>query len=113
MPRSHELRAELFRLLGHPVRLRIIELLRDGERSVGELQTALELDSSGTSQHLGILRRGGIVESTREGTSVFYRVRDERTLQLLETAREIVTATLEHSRAALDELSGEDRPAAR
>ena len=63
----HEVKANLFRVLGHPARVRILELLRDGERSVGTLQTELELDSSGTSQHLAALRRIGLVASRRDG----------------------------------------------
>ncbi|HET6691146.1 MAG TPA: metalloregulator ArsR/SmtB family transcription factor, partial [Miltoncostaeaceae bacterium] len=84
-------RAEFLRVLGHPVRVRILELLRDGERSVGALQAELGLDSSGTSQHLGVLRRQGVLETRKEGTSVFYRVRDPRTFQLLDSARQIVS----------------------
>jgi ArsR family transcriptional regulator len=105
-------KAELFRVLGHPARVRILELLRDGERSVGDLQTALNLDSSGTSQHLGVLRRQGVLESRKEGTSVFYRVRDPRTFQLLESARQILTSSLEATQALLAEMS-EPAPAAR
>ena len=74
----HEVKANLFRVLGHPARVRILELLRDGERSVGALQKELGLDSGGTSQHLAALRRIGLVESRREGTSVYYRVEYER-----------------------------------
>lgn len=107
MPGTHEAKAELFRVLGHPARLRILELLRDGERSVGELQLALELDSSGTSQHLSALRKQGLLESQREGTSVFYRVKDPRTFQLLETARQILTSHLAESQALLGELTAE------
>ncbi len=69
-------KAALFRTLGHPARVRILELLRDGERSVGALQEGLGLDSGGTSQHLAALRRIGLVESRREGTSVYYRAAD-------------------------------------
>ena len=61
----HEVKANLFRVLGHPARVRILELLREGERSVGALQAELELDSGGTSQHLAALRRIGLV--TRGG----------------------------------------------
>ncbi|MCC6222699.1 MAG: helix-turn-helix transcriptional regulator [Thermoleophilia bacterium] len=111
MPHIHAIKAELFRTLGHPARVRILELLRDSERSVGELQAALELDSSGTSQHLGALRRQGLVESNREGTSVFYRVKDPRTFQLLEAARQIITSNLTESQALLDELTAESRRA--
>ena len=81
--RVHEVKATLFRVLGHPARVRILELLRDGERSVGALQAELGLDSGGTSQHLAALRRIGLVESRREGTSVYYRVDDEAVLSCL------------------------------
>lgn len=101
----YAVKAEFFRVLGHPARVRILELLRDGERSVGELQAELHLDSSGTSQHLGVLRRLGVLESRREGTSVFYRVRDPRTFELLEVARQILTSSLQATQALLTELS--------
>src|SRR5712691_5277839 len=89
-----ELKASLFRVLGHPARIRILELLREGERSVGTLQGELGLDSGGTSQHLAALRRIGIVTARREGTSVFYRVDDERVFGLLEAGRAIITRQL-------------------
>jgi ArsR family transcriptional regulator len=98
------LKGEFFRLLGHPARVRILELLRKGERSVGDLQDALGLDSSGTSQHLGALRRQGLLESRREGTSVYYSVRDPRVFQLLETARQILGSSLADRQSLLDEL---------
>jgi DNA-binding transcriptional ArsR family regulator len=85
--------------------VRILELLRDGERSVGDLQAALEIDSSGTSQHLGALRKQGLLDSPREGTSVFYRVKDPRTFQLLEVARQILTDHFEDTQALLGELA--------
>lgn len=110
MPGIHAVKADFFRVLGHPARVRILGLLRDGERSVGELQAALELDSSSTSQHLSALRRQGLVESHREGTSVFYRVKDPRTFQLLEVARQIITSNLAESQALLDELAAESPP---
>lgn len=99
------LKAEFFRVIGHPARVRILELLRDGERSVGELQKALDLDSSGTSQHLGALRRLGLLESRREGTSVYYSVRDPRMFQLLEAARQILGSTLADRQSLIDELN--------
>lgn len=101
----HAVKAEFFRVLGHPVRVRILELLGDGERSVGDLQTALEIDSSGTSQHLAALRRQGVLDSRREGTSVYYRVKDPRTFQLLEVARQILTTHYEDRQTLLEELN--------
>lgn len=101
----YRLKADFFRLLGHPVRVRVLELLRDGELTVGELQEALELDSGGTSQHLTAMRRQGILESRKAGARVYYRVKDPRIFQLLTIAREILTSQLEESRALLGDLA--------
>lgn len=103
----HEVKAAFFRVLGHPARVRILELLHDGERSVGSLQAELGLDSGGTSQHLAALRRVGLVTPRREGTSVFYRVEDEQTFELLGVAREILSRQLENQQALLRELESE------
>lgn len=103
----YRLKAEMFRALGHPARVRLLELLGAGERTVGELQDALELDSSSASQHLSALRRQGLLESRKVGTSVHCRVKDPRTLKLLALAREILAANLEESRDLLGELDAE------
>jgi len=102
------LKADFFRVLGHPARVRLLQILRDGELTVGALQEALELESGATSQHLSVLRKQGLVESRRHGTSVYYRVKDPRTLELLELVKGIILATLEGNRALLDELAVED-----
>lgn len=106
----HRVKAEFFRALGHPVRVRVLELLRDGERSVGDLQDALDMESSGTSQHLSAMRKQGLLDTRREGTSVYYRVRDPRTFQLLEVARQILTSHLEETQALLDDLTAAAPP---
>lgn len=93
-------------MLGHPARVRILELLADGERSVGELQEELGLDSGATSQHLTSMRRIGILESRRDGTRVHYRLKDPRLTQLLAVAKQILSAQLAESRELLDELGG-------
>ena len=99
----HVAKAEFFRTLGHPARVRILELLRDGERSVGALQAESDLDSGGTSQQLAALRRIGVVEGRREGTSVFYSVTDDAVFDLLEDARQILDRVV---RARLAETGG-------
>ena len=113
MPNSgrpvYEIKATLFRVLGHPARVRILELLRDGERSVGALQAELELDSGGTSQHLAALRRVGVVTSRREGTSVYYSVEDERVFDLLAAGRDLITRRLASEQSLLHELKAESR----
>jgi len=99
-------KADLFRALGHPARVRIIELLRDGERSVGSLQGALGLDSSGTSQHLALLRTHGLVSGRRDGTMVYYRVTDDAVFGLLEAARLLLGSVLRRQQAELAALAG-------
>jgi DNA-binding transcriptional ArsR family regulator len=81
--------------------------LRSGERSVGALQAELRLDSGGTSQQLAALRRIGLVEGRRVGTSVFYRVTDEEIFALLELARGIIGRAIEAQQTLLDELAAE------
>ena len=105
-------KAQLFRVLGHPVRIRILELLSGGERTVGDLQAELQLDSSGTSQHLAALRQQGVLESRRVGTSVYYSLRDPRVSQLLAVARQILSSALSDSQSLLSELAdGQPKPA--
>ena len=89
----------------------MLELLSDGERAVGDLQAELNLDSSGTSQHLAALRQQGVLESRRAGTSVYYRIRDPRVSQLLAVAKQILTSALSDSHALLSDLA-DDAPAA-
>jgi ArsR family transcriptional regulator len=101
----HEVKANLFRVLGHPARIRILEILRTGDRSVSALQLELGLDSGGTSQHLAALRRIGLVQSRREGTSVFYRVDDERVFDLLAAGRDIISRQLVEQQSILGELA--------
>jgi ArsR family transcriptional regulator len=95
----------LFRVLGHPVRVRILELLRDdGEHSVGALQEALGLGEGSTSQHLAALRRIGMVESRRQGTTIFYRVDNSRVFDLLAAGRDIIAAQITSHQSMLREL---------
>jgi len=102
----HRFKAEFFRALGHPARLRILELLRSGERSVSELQSDLEIDSSSVSQQLGVLRAKNIVDTRRAGTSVYYSVRDAQVFQLMDVAREIFNNHLIDLQAMLESQDG-------
>ncbi len=83
----HRFKAELFKALGHPLRIKILETLRAGEVSVAELLRQLEVEPATASQQLGILRSRGLVDSRREGSSVYYRLRDPLVLDLLKVAR--------------------------
>src|SRR5687768_12227968 len=97
-----QFKAELLKALGHPVRLRIVDLLRDGERTVSELQSGTELEGSTVSQHLMVLRARQIVEPRREGANVYYRVRHPAIFAILDAGREIFADRLGELQASLD-----------
>ena len=100
-------KAEFFKALAHPARIKILELLYSGEMSVNELQTHLEIEASTVSQQLAVLRNRNIVEARKVGTSVFYRVRDSAVFELLEVARKIFNNHLIDTRAMLEQLEEE------
>jgi ArsR family transcriptional regulator len=102
----HRFKAEFFRALGHPARLRILELLRESERNVSELQLDLDIEASSVSQQLAVLRAKNIVDTRRVGTSVYYSVRDPQVFQLLDVARQIFNNHLIDLQAMLETQTG-------
>ena len=82
--RIRQLKADLLKALGQPTRLRILELLFNGERCVCEIFPAIQGEQSNTSKHLSFLRSHGIVISERRGMRVFYRLADQRIVRLLD-----------------------------
>jgi DNA-binding transcriptional ArsR family regulator len=98
-PTAPDLVAKYFRGLGDPTRLRILQLLRNEERSVGELVELLGVAQSKVSNHLACLRWCGFVESRREHRVVFYRISDERVEQLLDLGEALLHDNEEHVRA--------------
>ena len=82
-----EIKAELFKALGHPGRVRILEVLSDGEHSVTELLTLVGLEASHLSQQLGVLRRAGVVTARRDGSTVRYAVASDEVVELLAVAK--------------------------
>lgn len=95
-------KAEVFKALGHPVRIRILELLREGEQSVSGLSETLGIEMSTASQHLAILRGRGLVSGRKEGTTVFYTVVDPQVFDLLDTAR----AMFQRQLSEMQEMAG-------
>jgi DNA-binding transcriptional ArsR family regulator len=102
-------KAGFFRALAHPVRIRILEVLVKGDRSVQELQEALGLEQPVVSQQLAVLRSNNIVLGRKEGVSVRYAVRDPLIAALLDTARQIFNNQLVGSRDLLRQLQREYR----
>lgn len=92
--RLRQLKADLLKALGQPTRLKILELLVDGERCVCEIFPAIGGEQSNVSKHLGFLRSQGIVIADRRGMRVFYRLADKKIAKLLEDAEGCVKGTL-------------------
>ena len=97
-------KADFFKALAHPARIRILEHLRDGEKSAGELLEALGLEQSNGSQHLAVLRNKNILVARREGTSVHYSVRDPMLYQILDLLRRYFHEHLTEIRGLLEAL---------
>ncbi len=102
-------KAEFFKALGHPIRIRILESLVGGERSVQDLQETLRLEQPIVSQHLALLRAKNIVKARKEGATVRYTVRAAAIGELLAIARRIFDSQLIDSQSMLRELRREGR----
>jgi len=107
----YQAKAEFFKVLAHPARIRILEVLREGERSVGDLVPYVGIESSHLSQQLGILRRANIVQARKVGSTVIYSVGNDALFELLDVARRIITSSLTESQGLLDELRAEESSA--
>ncbi len=108
-PELQTFKAEFFKALAHPIRIRILEILRTGDRSVQELQAALGVDQSTVSQQLAVLRGKLVVTARKEGTTVRYAIRDDAVGELLDVARRIFNNQLTGTRTMLRELQREAR----
>lgn len=111
------LKADLFKALAHPLRIRVLEKLADpahtGERlSVGELATQLGVEIAQVSQQLAVLRRANVVTTERDGNTIYYSVGDPRMSELLLVARQILLSNLQDSQSLLVSLEKETVTAA-
>lgn len=102
-----EVKAELFKALAHPARIRALEVLVDGERSVSELQPLVGIESSHLSQQLGVLRRSGLVTTRKEGTNVVYALRSPLVAELLAVSKRFLLTSLSETRDLLADLAEE------
>ncbi|WP_405927338.1 ArsR/SmtB family transcription factor [Streptomyces sp. NBC_00035] len=107
----YQAKAEFFRMLGHPVRIRVLELLQDGPMPVRDLLAAIEVEPSTLSQQLAVLRRSGIVSSRREGSTVVYALASGDVADLMGAARRILTEMLAGRNELLAELRDAEVPA--
>ncbi len=102
-----QFKAEFFKALAHPLRIRILELLRTGDKFVNELQAELRVDSSVVSQQLALLRNKNIVIGSKDGTKVTYSVRDPLIFELLDITRRIFNNSLNDTITMLQRMEKE------
>ncbi|OEJ35411.1 ArsR/SmtB family transcription factor [Streptomyces subrutilus] len=101
----YQLKAEFFKTLGHPVRIRVLELLSRREHAVYELLTEVGVEAAALSQQLAVLRKANLVHTRREGASVHYRLASDEVAELLRVARSILTGVLQGQADLLADLT--------
>jgi DNA-binding transcriptional ArsR family regulator len=106
----YQVKAEFFKTLGHPARIRVLEVLREGDRAVSELIPEVGIESSHLSQQLGIMRRANLVQARKEGATVVYTVGNPMLFELLDVAKKILSSSLAETRDLLAELESVEVP---
>ena len=107
----YQAKAEFFKTLGHPARIRVLELLSEREHAVAEMLPEVGIEPANLSQQLAVLRRAGLVVTRKEGSTVFYSLTSPHVAELLSVARQILTGVLSGQMELLDDLRTPVTPA--
>lgn len=99
-----QFKSEIFQALAHPTRIAIIEALREGELSAGQLIDKLDLEQANASQHLAILRAKHVVVNRKAGNQVFYSIRDPALIKVLDILRSYFYSQLSSTVSMLAEV---------
>ena len=102
-----QFKADFFKALAHPLRIQILEVLAEGDRSVNEIQSQLGSEGSAVSQQLTVLRAKNIVYGTKDGNRVIYSLRDPMIIELLEVTKQIFNNHLVDAITLLDQMKEE------
>ena len=97
-----ELQSEVCKTLASPKRLEIINALKDGEKTVGELVGILGVPKANVSQHLAVMRHKGILKSRREGVNIFYHIANPKVVQACALMREVLTEQMKERSKLID-----------
>ncbi|MFE7093023.1 ArsR/SmtB family transcription factor [Streptomyces erythrochromogenes] len=100
----YQLKSEFFKTLGHPVRIRVLELLSVREHAVAEMLPEVGVEAASLSQQLAVLRKANLVVTRREGSNVYYSLTDSQIAELLRVARGILSGVLEGQAELLADL---------
>lgn len=100
----YQLKADFFKTLGHPVRIRVLELLSQREHAVAEMLPEVGIEAAHLSQQLAVLRRANLVATRKEGSTVYYRLTSPQVAELLTVARTILSSVLAGQAELLQDL---------
>jgi ArsR family transcriptional regulator len=100
----YQLKADFFKTLGHPARIRILELLSQRDHAVAEMLPQVGIEPAHLSQQLAVLRRANLVTSRKQGSTVYYSLTSPQVAELLAVARQILTGVLSGQAEMLQDL---------
>jgi DNA-binding transcriptional ArsR family regulator len=98
----YELQSEVCKTLASPKRLEILNALKEGEKTVGELVEILGVPKANVSQHLAVMRLKGILKSRRDGVSIYYRIANHKVIQACMLMREVLTEQMKERSKLID-----------
>jgi DNA-binding transcriptional ArsR family regulator len=96
-----KLTSDIFKTLSHPVRLNILRILKDGERCVCEIIEELDIEQSNLSQHLGLMKKQGLLDTRKDGQKVIYRIVYPSVLEVIAAAEKTLSEQIAHSQSLL------------
>jgi DNA-binding transcriptional ArsR family regulator len=109
VPQLKDFKADFFKALAHPLRISILDALRDGEKTVAEISQQFEVEPANASQQLAVLRNKNIIMARKAGANVHYSVSDPTIFKLLDVAKEIFNNHLIGVQSMLQEIKAEGR----
>lgn len=101
----YELQAKISKTLAHPIRLAILHMLKDGEKTVNELTETIGASQSNISQHLALLRQREIVETRKDGSNIFYRLSSPKISEACDIVREVLLEQLSKKQEIIQNYS--------
>jgi ArsR family transcriptional regulator len=109
VPELKHFKAEFFKALAHPLRISLLDALRDGEKTVAEISQQFEIEPAYASQQLAVLRNRNIIVARKSGANVYYSISDPTIFKLLDLAKEVFNNHLIGVRSMLKEIQAEGR----
>ncbi|MEK6691164.1 MAG: metalloregulator ArsR/SmtB family transcription factor [Nitrospirota bacterium] len=100
----YEMHASVCNIFSNPKRLEIIDLLRNGEKSVNELSRLMDIPQTNLSQHLSLMRQKGILETRRDGVNIYYSITNPKVMKAFDIMREVLLEQLSRTEKMLKRI---------